>query len=115
MRSGRIVKKSQAGTGAGEMTNRSLTQQDRAVEAMLFAYVVSCKRSEGRTKWTVDDQRAHEKLRASLTEYMTEAVLDQSVMQIRTARETPHQYKPTKPHAAADTLEAESEMEMLRR
>lgn len=55
---------------------------DRAVAAMLFAYANSCKRSETRQKWTSNDQRAHEKLRAALLLYMDENTLDTAVMQI---------------------------------
>ncbi len=58
-------------------------REDVAVAAMLYAYVNSCKRSEGRTKWSCNDQKSHEKLRTALLLYMDASTLDMSVMQIR--------------------------------
>lgn len=68
------------------MENPTKTRLDIAVAAMLFAFCNSCRRSETRGRWTTNDQRAHEKLRAALVLFMGEAILDQSVMQILNAQ-----------------------------
>ena len=67
----------------------AISREDQAISALLFAYCNSCRRSEGRTKWTCNDQRAHEKLRNALLLYMDEDLLDQSVMQITYTQNLP--------------------------
>lgn len=60
-----------------------MNREDSAVSAMLFAYVLSCRRSESRQKWTSTDQTSHEKLKAALLLYMDESTLNTSVLQAR--------------------------------
>jgi hypothetical protein len=60
-----------------------MTREDTAVSAMLFAYALSCQRSETRQKWTTTDQTSHEKLKAALLLYMDASMLNTSVMQAR--------------------------------
>jgi hypothetical protein len=63
-------------------TSKPTNPTDIAVAAMLFAFCNSCRRSETRGRWTANDQRSHDKLRAALILFMGEEKLDQSVMQI---------------------------------
>jgi hypothetical protein len=65
------------------------TRLDRAIAALLFAYCNSVRRSDTRQKWTSNDQRSHEKLRAALLEYMDEGTLETSVMQIVSVQSIP--------------------------
>jgi hypothetical protein len=59
------------------------TREEAACAAMLLAYANSCKRSETRQKWTMNDQRTHERLKEALLLFMDADNLETSVMQIR--------------------------------
>lgn len=59
-------------------------QEDALVSAALFALVNLDFRSETRQKWSMNDQKSYEKLKAALIPYIgDESKVMQTVMQVR--------------------------------